>query len=172
MGEKRYIPSIVHPCTRWQRVGCITTQTHGFRTKIHQYPLVGCGSSTADLVGIKKKYSSWWLNRTSCSTVCKKTNKCSRKQWVFINTFQIFYPDMFRHMVAILRGSWVPYKLLKQCSVLWVCADSDPSRVAYCRSTTTVLCYGCVQTMTRPVWPVVVPRQLFCVMGVCVPCGS
>jgi hypothetical protein len=23
----------------------------------------------------------------------------------FINTFQIFYPDMFRHMVAILRGA-------------------------------------------------------------------
>jgi hypothetical protein len=22
-----------------------------------------------------------------------------------INTFQIFYPDMFRHMVVILRGS-------------------------------------------------------------------
>jgi hypothetical protein len=24
-----------------------------------------------------------------------------------------FYPDMFRHMVAILRGPWVPYKVLK-----------------------------------------------------------
>jgi hypothetical protein len=39
---------------------------------------------------------------------------------------------MFRHMVTILRGSWVPDKLLKQCSVLWACADYD-----------------------RPVWPVV-----------------
>jgi hypothetical protein len=48
-----------------------------------------------------------------------------------------FYPDMFRHMVAILRGSRVPDKLLKQCSVLWACADCD-----------------------RPVWPVVVPREL------------
>jgi hypothetical protein len=34
-----------------------------------------------------------------------------------------FYPDMFRHMAAILRGSWVPDKLLKQCSVIWACAD-------------------------------------------------
>jgi hypothetical protein len=34
---------------------------------------------------------------------------------------------MFRHMVAILRGSWVPDKLLKQCSVLWECGDYDPS---------------------------------------------
>jgi hypothetical protein len=24
--------------------------------------------------------------------------------WRFVNTFQIFYPDMFRHTVAILRG--------------------------------------------------------------------
>jgi hypothetical protein len=76
---------------------------------------------------------SWRLNRASCSTVCKKTNKCSRKLWIFINTFHIFYPDMFGHMVAILRGSWVPDKLLKQCS-----------------------CYGRVRIMTRPVWPVVV----------------
>jgi hypothetical protein len=37
---------------------------------------------------------------------------------------------MFRHMVAILRGSWVPDKLLKQCSVLWARVDYDPSRVA------------------------------------------
>jgi hypothetical protein len=36
----------------------------------------------------------------------------------FINMFQIiFYPDMFRHMVVILRGSWVPDKLLKQSGV-------------------------------------------------------
>jgi hypothetical protein len=40
------------------------------------------------------------------------------------------YPDMFRHMVAILRRSWMPDKRLKQCSVLWVCTDYDPSRVA------------------------------------------
>jgi hypothetical protein len=31
----------------------------------------------------------------------------------FINTFQIL-PDMFRHIVAILRVSWVPYKLLER----------------------------------------------------------
>jgi hypothetical protein len=28
-----------------------------------------------------------------------------------------FYHDMFRQMVAIFRGSYVPYKLLTQCSV-------------------------------------------------------
>jgi hypothetical protein len=55
----------------------------------------------------------------------------------FINTFQIFYPNMFRHMVAILRGSWVPDKLLKKCPVLWACADYDPSRVATCLDSTT-----------------------------------
>jgi hypothetical protein len=44
-----------------------------------------------------------------------------------------FYPDMVRHMVAILRGLWVPDELLKRCSVLWACADYDPSRVASCR---------------------------------------
>jgi hypothetical protein len=37
---------------------------------------------------------------------------------------------MFRHMVAILRGSWVLDKLRKQWSALWACADYDPSRVA------------------------------------------
>jgi hypothetical protein len=41
---------------------------------------------------------------------------------------------MFRHMVAILTGSWVPDKLLEQCSVLWACADYDPSCVASCRA--------------------------------------
>jgi hypothetical protein len=46
-----------------------------------------------------------------------------------------FSPDMFRHMVAILRGSWVPYKLPKRCSVLWMCADCAPSRVASCYGT-------------------------------------
>jgi hypothetical protein len=39
---------------------------------------------------------------------------------------------MFRHMVAIFRSSLVPDNLLKQCSVLWVCADYDTSRVASC----------------------------------------
>jgi hypothetical protein len=47
--------------------------------------------------------------------------------------YKFFYPDMFQHIVAILRGSWVPDKLLKQCSVLWVCADCDLSHVASCR---------------------------------------
>jgi hypothetical protein len=41
----------------------------------------------------------------------------------FINTFQIL-PDIFRHMVAILMWSGVPYKLPKLCSVLWACADN------------------------------------------------
>jgi hypothetical protein len=41
-----------------------------------------------------------------------------------------FYPDTFRDTVAILRGSWVPYKQPKWCSVLWACADCDRYRVA------------------------------------------
>jgi hypothetical protein len=32
----------------------------------------------------------------------------------------------------------VPDKLLKQCSVLWACADYDPSRVASCRGIGTL----------------------------------
>jgi hypothetical protein len=43
-----------------------------------------------------------------------------------------FYPDMLWHMIAILRGSWVPYKLPKRCSVLWACADYDSSCMASC----------------------------------------
>jgi hypothetical protein len=35
---------------------------------------------------------------------------------------KFFYPDML----------CVPDKLLKQCSVLWACADHDPSCVANC----------------------------------------
>jgi hypothetical protein len=31
----------------------------------------------------------------------------------FIDTFQILYPDMFRHIVFIPRGSWGPDKLPK-----------------------------------------------------------
>jgi hypothetical protein len=44
-----------------------------------------------------------------------------------------FYPDMFRQMVATFRRSYVPYKLLKQCSV-----------------------FGRIRIMIRPVWPAVV----------------
>jgi hypothetical protein len=48
-----------------------------------------------------------------------------------------FYPDMFRQMFVIFRGSYVPYKPLKQCSV-----------------------FGRIRIMIRPVWPAVVERQL------------
>jgi hypothetical protein len=43
----------------------------------------------------------------------------------FLLIISKFYPDMFQQMVAILRGSWVPYKLPKWHSVLWACADYD-----------------------------------------------
>jgi hypothetical protein len=76
---------------------------------------------------------SCWLYGPSCSTVRKKTNKFSRSSGFLLIRSNFFYPDMFRHMVAILRGSWVPDKLLKQCAVLWACADYDPSHVASCR---------------------------------------
>jgi hypothetical protein len=39
-----------------------------------------------------------------------------------------FHPDMFQHMVAIVRGSCVPYKLPKA----ELCVDCDLSRVASC----------------------------------------
>jgi hypothetical protein len=45
-------------------------------------------------------------------------------------------PDMFRHMVAIHRVCRVPDKLLKRCTMLWVGADYDTSRVASCRGMT------------------------------------
>jgi hypothetical protein len=55
----------------------------------------------------------WWLNRACYSIVCKRpTNVQGSSGYFIINMFQ-FYPDMFRHMIAILRGSWVPYKLHK-----------------------------------------------------------
>jgi hypothetical protein len=43
-----------------------------------------------------------------------------------------FYPEMFRHTVAILRRSQVLYKLPEGWSLLWACADYDPSSVASC----------------------------------------
>jgi hypothetical protein len=52
---------------------------------------------------------------------------------ILLTRSKFFYPDMFRHIVAILRGSRLSDKLLKQCSVLWTCADYDPSRVTICR---------------------------------------
>jgi hypothetical protein len=51
----------------------------------------------------------------------KRPTNAQESGGCFINTFQIFYPDMFRHMVAILRGSWMPDKILKQCCVIDVC---------------------------------------------------
>jgi hypothetical protein len=38
------------------------------------------------------------------------------------------YPNMFRQVIAIIRGLWFPQKLLKQ-SVLWMYTDYGPSRV-------------------------------------------
>jgi hypothetical protein len=43
-----------------------------------------------------------------------------------------FLPRHVSAYVCHLQGSWVPDKLLKQCSVLWACADYDPSRAASC----------------------------------------
>jgi hypothetical protein len=36
---------------------------------------------------------------------CEMTNRCVKDLVDFINVFQIFYPDMFRQLVAIFRGS-------------------------------------------------------------------
>jgi hypothetical protein len=67
----------------------------------------------------------------------KRPTNAQGSSGCFINTFQMFYPDMFRHMITILRGSWVLDKLLKQCSVLWACADYDLSRVTSFRGHST-----------------------------------
>jgi hypothetical protein len=67
------------------------------------------------------------------------------------------YSDMFRHMITILRGSWVPDKLLKQCSVLWACADYDPSCVVSCRLPRHVSAYGC-----HPQGVVSATQTMFC----------
>jgi hypothetical protein len=69
-----------------------------------------------------------WTEHLAVSYVRRPTNSLWSRGFFVIK----FYPDMFRHMVAILRGSWVPYKLPKWCSVQWACADYDPSRVASC----------------------------------------
>jgi hypothetical protein len=47
--------------------------------------------------------------------------------------FQI-YPNMFQQVIAIIRGSWFPQKLLEQ-SVLWMYSymDYDPFRVVSCQ---------------------------------------
>jgi hypothetical protein len=73
-----------------------------------------------------------WTDHLVLSFAKRPTN-AQRSSGFFINAFQIFYPDTFRHMLAILKGSWVPDKLLKQCSVSWACADYDPSRASSCR---------------------------------------
>jgi hypothetical protein len=63
---------------------------------------------------------------------CEMTNRCVKEPVDVINAFQIFHPDMFRQVVAVFRGSQMPYKLLEQC-----------------------LCCGRIQIMIRPVRPVV-----------------
>jgi hypothetical protein len=66
--------------------------------------------------------------------VCVKTNKFSRKQRIFINTFQFFStPTCF--------GIWLPS------------SGGHASLTCY---SSNVLCYGRVWIMTRPVWSVVV----------------
>jgi hypothetical protein len=42
---------------------------------------------------------------TQYVSFAKRPTNAQGSSGFFINTFQIFYPDMFRHMVAILRGS-------------------------------------------------------------------
>jgi hypothetical protein len=50
---------------------------------------------------------------------------------VFINAF-LDFPNMFQQVIAIVRGSLFPQKLLK-LSVLWMDMDYGPSRVVSCR---------------------------------------
>jgi hypothetical protein len=66
----------------------------------------------------------------------KRTINDEGSSGFFLLIRSIFYPDMFRHMVAILTMS--------ECLITY---------------SSNVLCYGRVRIMTRPVWPVV-ERQL------------
>jgi hypothetical protein len=43
-------------------------------------------------------------------TVCKQANKCSRKQWIFINTFQFFLP-------LKCYGIWLPSSGGRECLI-------------------------------------------------------
>jgi hypothetical protein len=42
------------------------------------------------------------------------------------------YPNMFQQVIAIIKGSWFPQKLLKQ-SVLCMYMDYGPPRVVSCQ---------------------------------------
>jgi hypothetical protein len=59
---------------------------------------------------------------TYCDLRCtrKMTNRCVKEFVDFINVFQILPRHVFRQVVAIFRGSYVPYKLLEQCLCLYI----------------------------------------------------
>jgi hypothetical protein len=76
-------------------------------------------------------YLDGWTEQLIVSFVKRPANT-QESSGFFLLIRSKFYPDMFRHMVVNLRGSWVPYKLPKRCSVLWVCADCDWSCVTSC----------------------------------------
>jgi hypothetical protein len=50
---------------------------------------------------------------------------------IFINAF-LDLSQLFRQVIAIIKGSWFSQKLLKQ-SVLWMYKDHGPSREVSCR---------------------------------------
>jgi hypothetical protein len=95
-----------------------------------------CSMKDTDQNVTTKLFLDGWTEHLAVPFVKRPTN-AQGSSWFFINTLQIFYPDMFRHIVAILRGLWVPEKLLKQCSALWACVDYDPFRVANGRKLAT-----------------------------------
>jgi hypothetical protein len=60
----------------------------------------------------------------TCFTVCKRPTNAQGSSGFFISTFQILYPVTFRHMVAILRRSWVPEHMLVFCKRYYKMHDS------------------------------------------------
>jgi hypothetical protein len=65
------------------------------------------------------------INSTQCNILIycyKTTNKFVEKVAVFLLMHFWIYSNMFRQVIAIIRGSWFPHKLLKQ-SVLWMYMD-------------------------------------------------
>jgi hypothetical protein len=65
----------------------------------------------------------------------KRPTNAQGSRGFFINTLQIPTPTCF--------GIWLPSSRGRECLISY---------------SSNVLCYGSVRIMTRPVWPVVVPR--------------
>jgi hypothetical protein len=75
------------------------------------------------------------INNTKCNILIycyQTTNECVEEVAVFLLMHFWIYSNMFRQIIAIIRGLWFPQKLLKRF-VLWMYMDYRPSRLVSCR---------------------------------------